>query len=88
MTYTDEEIGLIDGVILSYFAPHSVSQQLREKYWITHQHIAENQIELSDLANIRAALLFLIPEFDDDRQTQRDLISVLAKTKLLLKNTG
>ena len=33
MTYTDEEIALIDGVIQSYFAPCSVSQQLREKYW-------------------------------------------------------
>ena len=31
MIYTDEEIGLIDGVIQSYFAPRSVSQHLREK---------------------------------------------------------
>lgn len=86
MIYTDEEIGLIDGVIQSYFAPRSVSQHLREKYWTTHQHIAESQIGLPDLVNIKVALLFLIPEFDDDRQTQRALVSALAKTKFLLKN--
>lgn len=84
MTYTDEEIALIDGVIRSYFAPCSVSQQLREKYWDTHQNIMRSRIGREDLVNIRAALSFLLPTFDGDRQIQRDLVSVLAKTKLLL----
>lgn len=86
MTYSDEEIGLIDGVIQSYFAPRSVSQHLREKYWNTHQHIAQSRIGRAVLVNIREALSFLLPAFDGDRQTQRDLVSALAKTKLLLKN--
>ena len=84
MTYTDEEIALIDGVIQSYFAPCSVSQQLREKYWDTHQNITHSRIGRDDLVNIRAALSFLLPAFDGDRQIQRDLVPVLAKTKLLL----
>lgn len=86
MSYTDEEVGLIDGVIQSYFAPCSVSQHLREKYWETHRHIVESRIEYEDLMNIREALSFLLPAFDGDRQTQRDLVSALAKTKLLLEN--
>ena len=49
MTYTDEEIALIDGVIQSYFAPCSVSQQLREKYWDTHQNITHSRIGREDL---------------------------------------
>ena len=84
MTYTDEEIALIDGVIQSYFAPCSVSQQLQEKYWDTHQNITHSRIGREDLVNIRAAVSFLLPTFDGDRQTQRDLVSVLAKTKILL----
>ena len=84
MGYTEEESWLIDGVIQSYFAPCSVSQQLREKYWDTHQNITHSRIGREDLVNIRAALSFLLPAFDGDRQIQRDLVSVLAKTKLLL----
>ena len=84
MTYTDEEIALIDGVIQSYFAPCSVSQQLREKYWDTHQNITHSRIGREDLVNIRAAVSFLLPTFVGDRQTLRDLVSFLAKTKLLL----
>lgn len=85
MTYTDEEMGLIDGVIQSYFTPCSVNQQLREKYRDTHQHIAERRIGHTDLMNIKAALSFLLPAFDGERQTQRELLSVLAKTNLLLE---
>lgn len=55
MSYTDEEVGLIDGVIQSYFAPCSVSQHLREKYWETHRHIVESRIEYEDLMNIMEA---------------------------------
>ena len=87
MTYTDEEIGLISGVLQSYFTPRSVSQQLRERYWTTYQHIEGNRIEVSDLVNIKAALQFLCPEFHGNRQTQRDIITVLAKTELLLKDS-
>ena len=45
MCYTAEETGLITGIIQSYFAPQSVSEQIRRRYWETHQHIQQEQIE-------------------------------------------
>ena len=84
MCYTEEEAWLIDGVIQSYFAPQSVSVQIRERYWKTHQHLQQGQIEHSDLLNIRAALSFLTPAFQGSRQTQKELQSVIAKTNALL----
>ena len=85
LSYTNEEIGLIDGLIQSHFAPCSVSEQIRERYWETHQHMMQGQIGYSDLLNIRAALSFLLPTFDGERQIQKDLSSALAKTNALLK---
>ena len=52
MGYTEEESWLIDGVIQSYFAPQSVSEQIRKRYWETHQHLQQGQIEHSDLLYI------------------------------------
>ena len=84
MGYTEEESWLIDGVIQSYFAPQSVSEQIRKRYWETHQHLQQGQIEHSDLLNIRAALSFLTPAFQGSRQTQKELQTVIAKTNALL----
>ena len=85
MSYTNEEIGLIDGLIQSYFAPCSVSEQIRNRYWETHQHIVQDQIGYSDLVNIREALAFLLHTFHGERQIQKDLSSALIKTNALLK---
>lgn len=85
MCYTEEEAWLIDGVIQSYFAPQSVSAQIRERYWKTHQHLQQDRIERSDLVNIRAALAFLTPAFRSSRQTQKELQSIIAKTNSLLR---
>ena len=80
MGYTEEESWLIDGVIQSYFAPQSVSEQIRKRYWETHQHLQQGQIEHSDLLNMS----FLTPAFQGSRQTQKELQSVIAKTNALL----
>lgn len=85
MNYTSEEIGLIDGVIQSYFSPYSVSSQIRQRYWKTHQHMEQNQIDRSDLVNINEALSFLLSAFEGNRQIQKDMLSVIAKTNVLLK---
>lgn len=84
MRYTEEEAGLIDGVIQSYFAPESVSEQIRVRYWKTHQHLQQDRIDRSDLVNIKAALAFLTPVFQGNRQTQKEIQSILAKTTALL----
>lgn len=84
MCYTEEEVGLIDGMIRSYFAPQSVSEQLRMRYWETHRHLQEELVDHSDLVNIRNALTFLAPIFQGSRQTQKEIWSIIAKTDALL----
>ena len=84
MCYTAEETGLITGIIQSYFAPQSVSEQIRRRYWETHQHLQQEQIDYLDLLNIRAALAFVAPVFQGSRQTEKDIWSVIAKTDALL----
>ena len=84
MCYTEEEAGLIDGVLLSYFAPRSVSEPVRRRYWETHRHLQQEKIERSDLRNIKDALVFLAPVFQGSRQTQKELLAILAKTDVLL----
>lgn len=88
MSFSNEEIGLIEAMIQSYFAPSSVSEQLRERYWITHQHMEQEQLTHSDLINIREVLSFLLPSFNGERQIQKDLFSALVKTNALLKSAG
>ena len=84
MCYTAEEAGLITGIIQSYFAPQSVSEQLRQRYWQTHQHLQQEPLDHLDLQNIRAALTFLAPVFEGSRQTEKDIWSIIAKTDALL----
>ena len=84
MCYTAEETGLITGIIQSYFAPQSVSEQIRRRYWETHQHLQQEQIDHLDLLNIRAALAFVAPVFQGSRQTEKDIWSVIAKTDAFL----
>ena len=84
MCYTAEEAGLIDGVIQSYFAPRSVSEQVRLRYRETLWHLQEEQIDQSDLLNIRNALAFLAPVFQGSRQTEKEIWSIIAKTDALL----
>lgn len=87
MCYTAEEAGLIDGVIQSYFAPRSVSEQVRLRYWKTHRHLQQEQLDHADLLNIRDALTFLAPVFRGSRQTEKEVWSIIAKTDALLSGT-
>jgi hypothetical protein len=79
---------LIDGVIGAYFAPLSVGETLWTRYRSTHDHLLQNCVDHTDLLNIKAALVFLLPAFADNRQTQREMISALAKTDALLEATA
>ena len=84
MCFTAEETALIDGIIVSYFAPQSVSEPIRLRYFKTHKHLQEETIDRTDLLNIRSALLFLAPEFRDSVQTGKEIQSLIAKTSSLL----
>ena len=84
MCFTAEETALIDGIIVSYFAPQSVSEPIRLRYFETHKHLQEETIDRTDLMNIRSALLFLAPEFRDSVQTGKEIQSLIAKTSSLL----
>jgi hypothetical protein len=87
INYTSEEAGLIDGIIGAYFASLSVGEELWLRYRKTHDHLLGNRINQTDLLNIKAALSFVIPAYEDNRQTQRDLVSALVKTNVLLQST-
>lgn len=45
MCFTAEETALIDGIIVSYFAPQSVSEPIRLRYFKTHKHLQEETID-------------------------------------------
>ena len=85
MCFTAEETALIDGIIVSYFAPQSVSESIRQIYYKTHEHLQDARIDRADLINIRSALLFLAPEFRDSAQTGKEIQSLIAKTSSMLK---
>ena len=44
MCFTAEETALIDGIIVSYFAPQSVSEHIRLRYFKTHKHLQEETV--------------------------------------------
>ena len=84
MCFTAEETALIDGIIVSYFAPQSVSESIRQRYYKTHEHLQNERIDRTDLINIRSALLFLAPEFRDSAQTGKEIQSLIAKASSML----
>lgn len=59
MCFTAEETALIDGIIVAYFAPQSVSEPIRLRYFETHKHLQDEAIDCTDLINIKSALLSL-----------------------------
>ena len=57
MCFTAEETALIDGIIVSYFAPQSVSESIRQRYYKTHEHLQDERIDRADLINIRRSFI-------------------------------
>ena len=85
MLFTMDDVALIDGLIATYFASDSVSEDLRTRYYETHQHLQDNRTDYVDLRNIKEALFFLAPLFHESIQFEKDIWSVIAKTQRLLK---
>ena len=63
MFFTMDEVALIDGLIATYFVSDSVSEDVRVRYYETHQHLQDNRTDYVDLRNIQEALFFLAPLF-------------------------
>ena len=74
MQYTDNEAALIGGLISTYFFQPAVSASL-------------NALTSSDLQQIRKAVNFLMPMCQANRQTQRELMGVNARTTALLNGS-
>ena len=72
MQYTDNEAALIGGLISNYFFQPSV------------EHLHQNALTSSDLQQIRKAVNFLMPMCQANRQTQRELMGINARTTALL----
>ena len=52
MFFTMDEVALIDGLIATYFVSDSVSEDVRVRYYETHQHLQDNRTDYVDLRNI------------------------------------
>lgn len=88
MGFTTEEIGMIDGVMCSHLLPRFGADALRERYLTLHWHLAEGQLEYTDLLGIREMLALLFPVFHGARQFEKDICSLQAKTNMLLKSSA
>lgn len=74
--------------IATYFVSDSVSEDVRVRYYETHQHLQDNRTDYVDLRNIKEALFFLAPLFHGSIQFEKDIWSVIAKTQRLLKESS
>lgn len=88
MSYTHDEISLIDGVLSSYLLSYSAPSSIREKYLTVHHHLLQNNLTLDDLTKIKSGLYFLLPQFDSDRQMHREIISAIATTHAMIKGVA
>ena len=84
MQYTDNEAALIGGLISTYFFQPAVSASLKDAYSRVLEHLHQNALTSSDLQQIRKAVNFLMPMCQSNRQTQRELMGVNARTTVLL----
>ena len=87
MQYTDNEAALIGGLISTYFFQPAVSASLKDAYSRVLEHLHQNALTSSDLQQIRKAVNFLMPMCQSNRQTQRELMGVNARTTALLNTS-
>lgn len=88
MSYTTEEYGLIDGIISSYLTSPCASEVVRENYSTVREHLHNKILTQSDLLRIKSALYFVLPRFESDRNTTKEIISTIATTNTMLKGAA
>ena len=87
MQYTDTAAALIGGLISNYFFQPAVDASLKDVYVRVLEHLHQNALTSSDLQQIRKAVNFLMPMCQANRQTQRELMGISARTTALLNTS-
>ena len=85
MFFTMDEVALIDGLIATYFVADSVSEDVRVRYYETHQHLQDNRTDYVDLRNIKEALFFLAPLFHGSIQFEKGYLVSHCKDAEIIK---
>ena len=88
VSYTNEEYGLIDGIITSYLISHSASTDVKVKYSTVREHLCKNILTKADLERIKNALYFALPIFESDRNMSKEIISAIAATNVMIKGAA
>ena len=85
MSYTSEEIALIDGIISTLY-PRLSGEKLRKSFVILHQHLQEGVVNQIDLQRIDSALSFADPGqcVSCNKESYRELTTLRLKTHAML----
>jgi len=85
MSYTSEEIALIDGIISTLY-PRLSGEKLRKSFMILHQHLQEGFVNQIDLQRIDSALSFADPGqcVSCSKESYRELTTLRLKTHAML----
>ena len=85
MSYTSEEIALIDGIISTLY-PRLSGEKLRKSFMILHQHLQEGFVNQIDLQRIDSALSFADPGqcVSCNKESYRELTTLRLKTHAML----
>ena len=81
MSYTSDEIAVIDGIISTLYTRMS-GEKLRKSYQILHQHLQEGAVNQIDLQRIESALAFADPGqcVSCSKEGYRELTTLRLKT--------
>lgn len=87
MVYTEEQIALISGVIGTQILIRTRSEKLRETFYSVHERLTRRQLDHADLMYIKNMLELVTPSTcqTSSKEGYRDLVEVLAATKLMLR---
>ena len=85
MSYTSEEIAVIDGIIGNLF-PRMSGDKLRKSYQILHEHLQDGFVNQIDLQRIDSALAFADPGqcISFHKESYRELTTLRVKTQAML----
>ena len=85
MSYTNEEIALIDGIISTLY-PRLSGEKLRKSFAILHHHLQEGFVNRIDLQRIESALSFADPGqcVSCSKESYRELTALRVKTQAML----
>ena len=88
MSYTNEELAVIDGIIRSLY-PHMADAKLRKSFHILHEHLQDGTVNRIDLQRIDSALALVDPGrcVSCTMESYRELLSLRVKTTAMLART-